>query len=66
MSKDKKEKDKKPKVNPKLDGFDVKIDRFGEIQTSYDIDKINSFLNKEVEDKKLKDRDDLDFNQEEE
>ncbi|MFT6034850.1 MAG: hypothetical protein ACJAT1_000461 [Marivirga sp.] len=61
MSKNKNDSDKKPKVNSKLEGFDVKIDRFGEIQTSFDIDKINSFLNEEVEDKKLKDRDDLDF-----
>lgn len=66
MSKGKKEKDKKPKVNSKLEGFDVKIDRFGEIKTTFDIDKINSFLNEEVEDKKLKDREDLDFNKEEE
>jgi hypothetical protein len=66
MSKEKDESDKKPKVNPKLEGFDVKINRFGEIKTSFDIDKINSFLNKEVEDKKLKDRDDLDFNNKEE
>ncbi len=65
MSRKKKsEKDKKdqsPSVNPELKGFDVKIDTFGEIKTSFDIDKINAFLNKEVEDKKLKDRDDLDF-----
>lgn len=65
MSRKKKnEKDKKdqsPSVNPELEGFDVKIDTFGEIKTSFDIDKINEFLNKEVEDKKLKDRDDLDF-----
>jgi len=57
--KDDKKKDKKPSVNPKLEGFDVKINSFGEIQTSFDIDKINQFLNKEVEDKKLKDRDDF-------
>ncbi|WKV13165.1 hypothetical protein [Marivirga harenae] len=61
MSKNKEanKKDKKPSVNPKLEGFDVKIDSFGEIQTSFDIDRINQFLNKEVEDKKLKDRDDI-------
>lgn len=66
MSKEKDESDKKPKVNPKLEGFDVKINRFGEIKTSFDIDKINRFLNKEVEDKKLKDRDDLNLNKDEE
>ena len=57
--KDEKKKDHKPNVNPKLEGFDVKIDSFGEIQTSFDIDRINEFLNKEVEDKKLKDREDI-------
>ncbi|MBK6265456.1 hypothetical protein JKA74_10445 [Marivirga sp. S37H4] len=65
MSRKKKtDKDKskqEPRVNPELKGFDVKIDTFGEIKTSFDIDKINDFLNKEVEDKKLKDRKDLDF-----
>lgn len=58
---DKAENKEKPSVNPELKGFDIQIDRFGEIKTSFDIDKLNDFLNKEVEDKKLKDRDDLDF-----
>jgi len=57
--KDDNKKRKKPSVNPELEGFDVKIDSFGEIQTSFDIDRINQFLNKEVEDKKLKDREDI-------
>ena len=52
-------KNQKAKVNPALDGFDVGVDAFGEITTSYNIDKLNDFLNKNVEDKKLKDRDDL-------
>ena len=52
-------KKKNPKVNPELDGFDIKIDRFGEIKSTLSIDDINNFLNKHVEDKKLKDRDDL-------
>lgn len=56
-----KEKKQEPTVNPELKGFDVRIDTFGEIKTSFDIDRINEFLNKEVEDKKLKDRKDLDF-----
>lgn len=56
----KKKSDKgSPKVNPKLQGFDIKIDRFGEIKSTYDIDKINEFLNEEVDDKKLRDRDDI-------
>ena len=52
-------KDQKPKVNPELEGFDIKIDRFGEIKSNLSIDAINTFLNKNVDDKKLRDRDDL-------
>ncbi|MCE7993870.1 MAG: hypothetical protein HEP71_17920 [Roseivirga sp.] len=51
--------DQKAKVNKDLDGFDIKIDSFGEIQSSLPIDKINEFLNKNVDDKKLRDRDDI-------
>jgi len=49
----------KPKVNPALEGFDIHIDSFGEIKSNFEIDKLNQFLNRNVEDKKLKDRDDL-------
>ncbi len=56
----KKKDNKKPNVNPELEGFDLKIDTFGQLQTNYDIDKINQFLNKNVDDKKLRDRDDID------
>ncbi|MDX1629801.1 MAG: hypothetical protein R3345_13935 [Fulvivirga sp.] len=56
--KKKEEKKKKPTVNPDLEGFDISIDSFGEISTNYNIDKINEFLNKNVEDKKLVDRKD--------
>jgi len=58
-------KREKPKVNPELDGFDIKIDTFGEIQTNFDVDKINKFLNKHVDDKKLRDRDDIEGRDEE-
>ncbi|MBP6386892.1 MAG: hypothetical protein KA313_07195 [Pseudarcicella sp.] len=47
----------KPKVHKDLEGFDISIDTFGEIKTSFDIDKINQFLNKNTDDKKLKKRD---------
>lgn len=49
----------KPKVNKELEGFDIEIDTFGEIKTNFDIDKINEFLNRTVDDKKLRDRKDL-------
>ena len=52
-------KSERPKVNPELEGFDIQINSFGEITTSFDIDKINSFLNTHVDDKKLRDREDL-------
>lgn len=58
--KDRKER-KKPKVNPELEGFDIRVDSFGEISSNLSIDKINEFLNKSVDDKKLRDREDLDF-----
>ncbi len=50
----------KPKVHKDLEGFEMEIDAFGELKSNIDIEKINKFLNKQVEDKKLKDRDDLD------
>jgi hypothetical protein len=49
----------KPRVHKDLDGFDIKINSFGEITTSFDMDRINAFLNKNVDDKKLRDRDDI-------
>lgn len=54
---DNKEK-KNPRVNKELEGFDIRIDSFGEIKSSFDIDKINEFLNRNVEDKKLLERED--------
>ncbi len=59
MAKKKISKNEKPRVNPELDGFEIKVNTFGEIITNYDINKINEFLNKNVDDKKLRDRDDL-------
>ncbi len=48
-----------PKVHKELEGFDIEINSFGEIKTSFDIDKLNEFLNKHNDDKKLRGRDDL-------
>ena len=51
--------DKKPKVHPSLEGFEMKIDSFGQIISSMDRDQLNSFLDKEMpEDKKLTKKDD--------
>ena len=46
----------KPSVHEELKGFDIKIDSFGEMKTSFSIEKLNEFLNENVEDKKLKSR----------
>ena len=59
----KKKKDKENKkdanVHSELEGLEININPFGEIETNYDIQKINDFLNKHVEDKKLKERDEM-------
>lgn len=55
----KKTETQKPKVNKDLNGFDIIVDSFGEIKTTFDLDKLNEFLDKNVEDKKLKNRNDL-------
>ena len=57
MTKNSKKKDI-PKVNEELEGFNMNINSFGEISSSFSIDKINAFLNKNVDDKKLRDRED--------
>lgn len=53
------DENEKPRVHQELEGFDIQINSFGEITTSFDIDKINQFLNKTVDDKKLRHRTDL-------
>jgi hypothetical protein len=50
----------KPRVHKDLQGFDIAIDSFGEIKSNMNIEKINEFLNKNVDDKKLAERDDYD------
>lgn len=46
----------KPRVHRDLDGFEVSIDSFGEIKANINIEKINKFLDTNVEDKKLVER----------
>ena len=50
----------KPKVHKELSGFDISIDQFGEIRSNTNIEKINDFLNENVDDKKLAERGDYD------
>jgi hypothetical protein len=56
----KKKKPAEPKehrkpFHDKLEGFDIRVNAFGEIKTNFDIDKINQFLDEEVDDKKIDD-----------
>jgi hypothetical protein len=47
---------KKPKTLPEnLDAINIQVNEFGQIVKNFDIDKINSFLNEHVPDKKLND-----------
>ena len=58
------QKKKKPEVHLELSGFNIEIDSFGEIKSTLSIEKINEFLNKNVEDKKLMERKDYEEIQE--
>jgi hypothetical protein len=60
MAKSAPKKTKKPKVHKDLQGFEVSINQFGELSSNMNIEKINEFLNKNVDDKKLAERDDYD------
>jgi len=51
-------KKRKPRVHAQLDGFEVSIDQFGELKSNMPIEKLNDFLNKNVDDKKLAERND--------
>lgn len=60
MEKKDKSNKPKPKVHKELSGFDISIDQFGEIRSNMNIEKINQFLNENVDDKKLAEREDYD------
>lgn len=49
---------KKPDVSEELEGLDISINSLGEIQSTYNVDKINEFLDSHVDDKKLHNLDD--------
>ncbi|MEP6795669.1 MAG: hypothetical protein ABJB16_15170 [Saprospiraceae bacterium] len=46
-------KSSRPSFHESLKGFDIKVNSFGEMESTFEIDRINDFLNKEVQDKKL-------------
>ncbi len=52
-------KDEKKEEDTKNEGFQIRINKFGQVELNEEIDKLNSFLNENVEDKKLVGRKDL-------
>lgn len=62
----KKPKKGKPEVHDELKGFDIKIDEFGEIVSNFKVDKLNTFLDENVEDKKLQEKYNKENNRQEE
>ena len=62
----KKPKKGKPEVHEELKGFDIKINEFGEIVSNFPVDKLNDFLNENVEDKKLKEKEETEKDLDEE
>ena len=54
----KKSKTGKPQLHKELEGFEMSVNEFGEIKSTMDVEKINEFLNRHVDDKKFKERDD--------
>jgi hypothetical protein len=56
----KSKKQEKPRVHNELKGFEVSIDTFGELKSNLPIEKLNSFLDENVDDKKLAEREDYD------
>ena len=52
----KKPKQGNPEVHDDLKGFDIKINEFGEIISNVGVEKLNEFLDENVQDKKLVER----------
>lgn len=54
----KKSKTGKPQLHKELEGFEMSVNEFGEIKSTMDIQKLNEFLNRHVDDKKFHERND--------
>lgn len=61
----KKKKKKESEAAEDLEDFDIKINEFGEIISSKQVDELNEFLDEHVDDKKLKNRKSSDRQEEE-
>lgn len=50
----KKFKKNEQQIHKELGYLDIKINQFGEIIANYDVEKLNNFLDRKVQDKKFK------------
>ena len=48
-------KEEKASFHEGLEGFDIKVNTFGQMETSFEIDKLNAFLNKAKSEAKKED-----------
>ena len=56
------DKKKKDQEKEGLKDFNITINEFGEVVSNMNVEELNDYLNNNVEDKKLKDRTDLNLN----
>lgn len=52
----KKDQQQQPESQQDLKGFSIRINEFGEVETTMGIDRVNAFLNENVDDKKFRDK----------
>ena len=48
------------KLHPDLQGFNISLDPFGRVETNMNLDNVNSFLNRNLRDRKLDEKMDRD------
>ena len=48
----------RPSFHEGLEGFDIKVNSFGQMESTFEIDKLNEFLNQQEGKKKIKSSDD--------
>ena len=53
MDERKEDEKRKQELHEEMEGFDIRINEFGEMTTNINIDKINAFLNTHLADRKL-------------
>ena len=44
-------KSTRPSFHERLEGFDIKVNSFGEMESTFEIDKLNQFLNEAAKEK---------------